>query len=67
MYILMKMKHWLPWIKKYLKKNYNRRLDKIEELSGKINYDDLKYTTQSSGGETDFSEVNDPVKEQINI
>ena len=41
--------------KEIFKKDYNRRLDKIDELSSKINYDDVKYATQSSGGETDFS------------
>ena len=41
--------------KEIFKKDYNRRLDKIDELSSKMNYDDVKYTNQSSGGETDFS------------
>ena len=34
---------------------YNKKLDKIEELANKVNYDDLKYLTESSNIETDFS------------
>ena len=34
---------------------YNEELDKIEELINKINYNDLKLVSESSGTETDFS------------
>ena len=40
---------------------YNKRLDKIDELSAKIDYGDLKIITDSSGLETNFSELKDPV------
>ena len=33
---------------------YNKRLDKIEELSKKIDYNNLKYTVISSGEEFEF-------------
>ena len=34
---------------------YNEELDKIEELTHKINYNDLKLVSESSGTEIDFS------------
>ena len=40
---------------------YNRRLDKIEELSKKIDYNNLKYTIISSGEEFEFDKSEDPV------
>ena len=39
---------------------YNKKLDKTEELTNKINYD-LKYVTKSSGIETDFSVKTNPI------
>ena len=40
---------------------YNKRLDKIEELSNKINYDNLKYVTVNNGAIYDFSTLKDPI------
>ena len=40
---------------------YNKRLDKIDELSETIDYGDLKFIVNSSGLETNFSELKDPV------
>ena len=40
---------------------YSKRLDKIDELSKKIDYDNLKFIVSSSGLETDFSELKDHV------
>ena len=40
---------------------YNERLDKIEELTKKINFDNLKYFAEESGLETDFSAKDDPI------
>ena len=34
---------------------YNKRLDKIEELYRKTNYDDLEFTNESKIIKTDFS------------
>ena len=46
----------LIWKEREIYKNiYNKKLDEIEELVNKVNYDDLKYVTESSGIETDFS------------
>ena len=47
--------------KKISKNIYNERIDKMEELSKIINYDELKFTVQSSGQETDFSKISDPI------
>ena len=40
---------------------YNKRLDKLEELNNKIDYDDLKYVVESSGDEYSFNKVKDPI------
>ena len=40
---------------------YNKRLDNIDELSKTIDYGDLKFVISSSGKETNFSEIKDPV------
>ena len=39
---------------------YNKRLDKIKELSKKIDYNNLKYTVISSGEEYEFDKLEDP-------
>ena len=43
------------------KNMYNKRLDKIEELRKKIDYNNLKYTVRSSGEEFEFDKSEDPV------
>ena len=40
---------------------YNKRLDKLEELNKKIDYDNLKYVVQSSGDEYSFNKIEDPI------
>ena len=40
---------------------YNKRLDKIEELNNKIDYDNLKYIVESSGYEYRFNKIKDPI------
>ena len=40
---------------------YNKRLDKIEELNNKIDYNNLKYVVASSGKKFDFSVSEDPI------
>ena len=39
----------------------NKRLDKIEELNNKIDYDNLKYVVERSGVEYDFNKIKDPI------
>ena len=39
----------------------NKRLDKIKELSTKIDYNNLKYTAISSGEEFEFDKSDDPL------
>ena len=41
---------------------YNKRLDKIEELNKKIDYDNLKYIVKSTGEEFEFDKSEDPLK-----
>ena len=38
---------------------YNKRLDKIEELNNKIDYNDLKYVVERSGVEYNFNKIKD--------
>ena len=40
---------------------YNKRLDKIEELSNKIDYDNLEYVAVNSGTIYNFSQLTDPL------
>ena len=40
---------------------YNKKLDKIEELNNKIDYDNLKYAVYSSKKIYNFSELKDPL------
>ena len=40
---------------------YEKRIDKIDKLSKKNDYGDLKFIISSSGTENDFSELKDPV------
>ena len=40
---------------------YNKRLDKIEELNNKIDYDNLEYVAVNSGTSYNFSELTDPL------
>ena len=40
---------------------YNKRLDKIEELNNKIDYNNLKYVVASSGEEYRFNKIEDSI------
>ena len=42
---------------KIFKDIYNKRLDKLEELNNKIDYDNLKYVVESSGDEYRFNKI----------
>ena len=44
-----------------LKNIYNETLDKIDELLKKIDYGDLEFIICSSGTETNFNRLKDPV------
>ena len=44
-----------------LKNIYNKKLNKIDELSKTIDYNDMKLIISSSGTEANFSELKDPV------
>ena len=40
---------------------YNKRLDKLEELNNKIDYDNLKYVVERNGDEYSFKKIKDPI------
>ena len=46
---------------------YNERLNRLEEFTKKINYDDLKFVAQSSVNETDLTQVEDLIVFSNNI
>ena len=49
---------------------YNKRLDKLEELNNKIDYDNLKYVVESSGDKYSFNKIallNDIRKGKISL
>ena len=46
---------------------YNKKLDKLEELNNKIDYDNLKYVVESSGDEYKFNKIEDPIALLNNI
>ena len=46
---------------------YNKRLDKIEELNNKIDYDNLEYVVVGTGDEYDFNHFDDPLTFLSNI
>ena len=41
--------------KKIFKDIYNERLDRLEELTNKIDYNNLKFVVESTSTETDFT------------
>ena len=46
---------------------YNKRLDKIEEINNKINYNNLNYVVVGTGDEYDFNHFDDPLTFLNNI
>ena len=40
---------------------YNKRLNKLEELNNKIDYDNLKYVVERSSDEYSFNKIEDPI------
>ena len=40
---------------------YHKRLDKIEELNNKVDYDNLKYVVEKSGEKYRFNRIKDPI------
>ena len=40
---------------------YNKKLDKLEELNNKIDYNNLKYITANNRSSYAFSEIEDPI------
>ena len=46
---------------------YNKRLDKLEELNNKIDFDNLKYVVERSGDKYSFNKIEDPISLLNNI
>ena len=40
---------------------YHKRLDKIEELNNKVDYDNLKYVVEKSGEKYRFNKIKDTI------
>ena len=53
--------------RKIFKDIYNKRLDKIEELSNKIDYNDLNYVVVGTGDKYSFDDLDDPLSLLSNI
>ena len=47
--------------KEIFKDIYNKRLDKLEELNNKFNYDNLRYLVESIGDEYKFNKIEDSI------
>ena len=50
-----------------MKDIYHKRLDKIEELNNKIDYDNLKYVVEKSGEKYRFNKIKEPITFLKNI
>ena len=61
MMMIIKASYYFQVKKKSLKIFTTKRLDKIEELSKKIDCNNLKYTVISSGEEFEFDKSEDPI------
>ena len=46
---------------------YNKKIDKIEELNNKIDYNNLKYVVERNNNEYSFNKINDPITLLNNI
>ena len=55
-----KNKLLIPKEKKIFENIFNKRLDKIEELDKKVDYDDLIFITESKNRKTNFSQKKGP-------
>ena len=53
--------------RKIFKDIYNKRIDKIEELNNKIDYDDLNYFVVGTGDKYSFDDLDDPLTLLNNI
>ena len=59
--MIIKINYYFQKKREIFKGIYNKRLDKIEELNNKIDYDNLKYVVASSGKTFDFGVSEDPI------
>ena len=59
--MIMRINYCIQSNENSLENIYNKRLDKIEELTKNIDGNDLIFTTLSTGETVDFSKKNDPL------
>ena len=59
--MIIKINYYFQKKEKFFKDIYNKRLDGIEELNNKIDYNNLKYLVIRSGETIDFSDLKDPL------
>ena len=59
--MIIKIKYYFQKKEKFFKDIYNKRLDKIEELNNKIDYDNLQYVVVNNGKIFDFAGLKDPI------
>ena len=59
--MIIKIKYYFQKKEKFFKDIYNKRLDKIEELNNKIDYDNLKHVVVNNGKIFDFAGLKDPI------
>ena len=59
--MIIKIKYYFQKKEKFFKDIYNKRLDKIEELNNKIDYDNLEYVVVNNGKIFDFAGLKDPI------
>ena len=64
---IIKINYYFQKKEKSLKIFINKRLDKLEELTNKIDYKNLNYIVLSSGDEYDFNNLDDPLTFLNNI
>ena len=64
---IIKVNYYFPKKIEIFRDIYNKRLDKIEELNNKIDYNNQKYVVLSSGDESAFDKLDDPLTFLNNI
>ena len=65
--MIIKIDYYFKKKREIFKDIYNKRLDKIEELSNKIDYDNLQYVVVGTGDKYNFDNLDDPLTLLNNI
>ena len=67
MQMIIKLNYWFEREKEIFKNISNERLDKLEQLTKKVIFDNSKYFIESSNMEIDFSGKEDPITFLSNV